>query len=112
MKISEDSFNDITVLKMPGSFLGEPESSEFQGIKFRLLEAKKNKIVLDLSELKLINSSGIGTFISALVSTRHSGGDIRLSRVTGSVKEVIKNVQMDKIFKIYETVELAAESFK
>jgi anti-sigma B factor antagonist len=112
MTFSEELRGDVTVLKMQGSFLGEPETSQFQSTKFRLLEAKHNRIVLDLSELKVMNSSGLGTLISALVSTRNGGGDIRLSRLTGAVKEVIKNVQLDRIFKIFETAEQAVDSFK
>ncbi|MGH2568033.1 MAG: STAS domain-containing protein, partial [Bacteroidota bacterium] len=103
---------DVTVLGFQGTLMGEPEASMFQQKKFQLLEAKRNMIVIDLYELKMINSYGLGTLISALVSARNRGGDIFLARVSKDIDYVIKTVQLGKVFKIFETVEEAVASFR
>ena len=85
MIITEQLHEKVVVLGLKGSFMGEPEASFFQEKKFQLLEANRVNIVLDFSELTLINSSGLGNLISALVSTRGRGGDIRLAGVNKSI---------------------------
>jgi len=109
--IKEDARGDVALLILGGTLMGEPEASQFQQKKFQLLEAKRAKIVVDLSELKMINSYGLGTLISALVSARNRGGDIRLAHVSNDIDYVIKTVQLGKVFKIFETIDEAVASF-
>jgi len=111
LNITEQLREGVVVLRLRGPFTGEPESSEFQKKKYELLESTKNKIVLDLAGTTMINSAGLGTLISALVSFRDSGGDLRLARLNKTIDDVIQKVQLDKVFKIYDTVEKAVSSF-
>jgi anti-anti-sigma factor len=104
--------DDVVVLGLQGTLMGEPEASQFQQKKFQLLESQKTKIILELSELKMINSYGLGTLISALVSARNRGGDIRLSGVSKDIEYVIKTVQLGKVFRIYDTLDEAVKSFR
>ena len=112
MTITEQVHDKVVVLALKGTFMGEPEATLFQEKKFQLLEENRSKIVLDLSELTLINSSGLGSLISALISTRHKSGDLRLANVSKLIDYVIQQVNLGKIFKIYKTVEEAVASFK
>ena len=111
MKITEQSKGTVIVVGLHGSWMGEQESAAFQEKKFQLLEANKVNIVLDLAELSIIDSSGLGNLISALVPTRNKGGDIRLAQVNKHVQHVIKVVQLERIFKIFATVDEAVASF-
>lgn len=112
MTIREETQGDVTVVSLAGSFMGEPDANVFQEKKFELIGNKKNKIVLDLAELKLANSSGLGNIIGAMISARKAGGDLRLARVTGEVDRVVQTMGLMKVFKVYESVEQAVESFK
>ena len=110
LTITETSIGDVSVLSLKGTLMGEPETSEFHERKFRLVESGRIKLVLELSELKMINSYGLGALIAALVSTRKKGGDIHLASVSKDIDYVIQTVQLGKIFKIFRTVEEAATS--
>lgn len=112
MTITEELRGKVVVLGLNGSFMGEPEASHFHKKKFQLLEANQIRIVLDLSATSMINSSGLGSLISALVSIRDRGGDLRLARLNKTIDYVIQKVQLDKIFKIFDTVEQAVTSFE
>ena len=112
MTITEQVHNGVTVLGLKGNLMGETEASPFQEKKFQLLEAKRTRIVLDLSQLKMINSSGLGSLIAALVSARERGGDLRLARLSKAVATVMEKVQLDTTFRIFETVDDAVSGFK
>ncbi len=92
--------------------MGEPEASLFHKKKFQLIEAKQISLVLDCSEMAMINSSGLGSLISALVSLRALGGDLRFANLSETINFVIQKVQLDKVFRIFGTVEEAAMSFE
>jgi anti-sigma B factor antagonist len=111
LTIAEESIGEVVVISLKGTLMGEPETSEFHEHKFRLVESGRTKLVLDLSELRMINSYGLGALIAALVSTRKKSGDIRLARVSKEIDYVIQTVQLGKIFKIFPTVQEAATSF-
>ena len=110
LTITQESIGEVTVLSLKGSMMGEPETSEFHELKFQLVESGRTKLVLDLHELKMINSYGLGALIAALVSTRKKNGDIRLARVSKEIEIVIETVQLGKVFKIFESVDQAAAS--
>ncbi|HEY6953473.1 MAG TPA: STAS domain-containing protein [Bacteroidota bacterium] len=112
MTITEEFHGKVCVLGLKGSFMGEPEATLFQERKFQLLEKDHVNIVLDLSEMTMINSSGLGSVISALVSIRDRGGDLRLARLNSTIHFVIQKVQLDRIFRVFKTVEEAVSSFE
>ena len=112
MTITDQFRGKVIVLGLNGSLMGEPEATLFHTKKFQLLEANQIRIVLDLSEMTMINSSGLGSLISALVSIRDRGGDLRLARLSKTIDDAIQKVQLDKIFRIFETVEEAISSFE
>jgi anti-sigma B factor antagonist len=111
MTITEQVRGDVIVLGLKGRFMGEPEATLFHQKKYRLLEAKSIRIVLDLSGIAMINSSGLGSLIAALVTIRDRGGDLRLAALSESVDFVIHKVKLDKVFKVFRTVEEAISSF-
>ncbi|HET9131664.1 MAG TPA: STAS domain-containing protein [Terriglobia bacterium] len=111
MTINERMQDGVAVLALVGNFVGETESSLFQEKKFALLEAGRNRIVLDMSGLTMINSAGLGSLIAALVSTRDRGGDLRLAALTKSVAYIIEKVHLDTTLKVFESVDGAVGSF-
>ena len=111
MTIAEQSHGSVSVLGFHGSFMGEPEATLFHQKKFQLLEASRIRIVLDCSKMTMINSSGLGSLISALVTFRDRGGDLRLAKLNSVLESVIQKVQLDKIFRIFGTVDEAVSSF-
>lgn len=112
MTITEQLHGKVIVLSLNGNFMGEPETSQFHKKKFELLEANQMRIVLDFSATPMINSSGLGSLIAALVSLRERGGDLRMARLNKTIDYVMQKVHLDKIFKIFSTVEEAVSSFE
>ena len=112
MTLTEEVRGTVTVLGFVGNFMGEPEASVFQSKKYQLLQENRTRIILDFSQTTMINSAGLGSLISALVSVRAKGGDLRFASLSKSVDEVIKRVNLDKIFMVFETVPQAVSSFE
>jgi anti-sigma B factor antagonist len=68
-------------------------------------------IVIDLSKLEYISSSGLRVFLAALKKVRSQGGDIRLACLQPYVKEVFDIAGFTTLFKIFEKEEDAVNSY-
>jgi len=72
----------------------------------------KGKVILNLSNLDYINSTGINFFIKVLTKARVHGGDLVFYGIAGSVKTIVQIAKMDEVFTIVDSYEDALEIFK
>ena len=111
MTIKEKKSGNVTVLSLKGDLMGEPETGKLREHLYGLLNAGSLNIVVDLAGVRYVSSTGLGTLISCLTSTKSKGGDMRLARVTEKVESLFVITQLVKVFKEYETVERAVQSY-
>lgn len=112
MTVKEKIDGDVAILSLKGNLMGEPDTTDVRDKIYSLLQDGMTKIVLDLGKVKWVNSSGLGTLISAMTSVKNKGGEMRLASVTDKVESLFVITQLIKVFKTYETVDRAVASFK
>jgi len=112
MKITEKTKVNVVVLKFVGSLLGEPDTTKVRRKVRRLVEEEVRKVVVDMSDLRWINSDGLGSLIAGLSSLRNAGGDLRLAKVSDNVQKILRITGLAKVFKVYSTVDAAVNRFK
>jgi len=109
--IKEKTQGAVAVLSLKGDLMGEPETANLRE-KIKILLGKgTSSIVVDLAGVRYVSSTGLGTLIAALTSVKNKGGDLRLAAVTEKVESLFVITQLVKVFKEYESVERAVESF-
>jgi anti-sigma B factor antagonist len=59
-------------------------------------------VLLDLSELRLIDSSGVGAIVSLFKRVRGAGGEFRIKGVNGQPLAIFKVLRLDKVFQLSE----------
>ena len=112
MKFKDKIEDGIGILTLKGKLMGYPETDELHGEMKSFLGQKVDKIVIDLNGVSWINSMGIGALMRCLTTIRNAEGDLRLARMSEKARSVFVISQLISIYKIYETVEEAKESFK
>ena len=110
MAIASERLGDVTVAALPMDELDASNSADFKRELAPLLDAT-TKLVLDLSRLRFVDSSGLGAFISCLRQLNAKGGDVKLCGMSKQVREVFELVRMHRIFDIYPTKEAAVRAF-
>lgn len=111
MKFLTKETQGVTVIKMEGSMLGGPEASELNNTLHKLIEGKKKKIVVDLSEVELMNSSGLGMLIGGVTTMRNAGGDLKIAGATDKVLQVFKITRVSSVVELYNDVATAVKSY-
>ena len=110
METASDKVGDVGVVAVPVEELDASNAGEFKRDIAPVLEAN-TKLVLDLSRLRFVDSSGLGAFISCLRKLNAKGGDLKLCGMSKQVRAVFELVRMHRIFDIYRTKEEAVRAF-
>ena len=111
MEIAVEKAGDVAVVEIPVEELDASNAAELKRDIGPVLEANK-KVVLDLSRLRFVDSSGLGAMLSCLRQLTGSGGDLRLSGMSKPVRALFELVRMHRIFDIYATKEEAIRAFQ
>jgi anti-sigma B factor antagonist len=111
MEVSEKRVGDVVVVTLAGRFIGGTEATALHKKAKQLLEDGVNKMVVDLDQVTLMNSTGLGALMSAVTSLRAAGGDLRVSRIQGKMKNLFMVTDIISIFKVFDSTEEAIASF-
>ena len=98
------------VLKIRGSFVGSPAVALFEKTLFPLLKKDVPWIVLDLHQVKVIDSAVLGAMVASMISIKGRGGALKLAGVEKEINQIIGKMHLDKVFSIYTSVDDAIES--
>ncbi len=110
MEIPLDKINHVAVAVAPMEELDASNVAEFKSLMAPVLETY-TALILDLSRLRFIDSSGLGAILSCLRQLSAKGGDLKLCGMTKQVRAVFELVRMHRIFDIYATREGALQAF-
>ncbi|MGE5435714.1 MAG: STAS domain-containing protein [Syntrophothermus sp.] len=112
MKIKTTEMYNALLIELKGNMMGGEETKEFSDTLHKAIDEGKLNVVVDLAEVKFMNSSGLGMLISGLTTMKKAGGNMRLARVTDRIESLLVITKLISIFENYESVEEAVQSFK
>ena len=85
-------------------------AEEAQAALDKALEGSAN-LLLDLSKMTHIDSSGLGLLVRALQKARAAGGEVRLACLQAHPRIVFDITKVFRVFEIFDTVEEARKAF-
>ncbi len=113
MEIMVAVADEVMVLTPRLGYLDASNTKEFKEVLVNTIDgASKNKIVMDMSSLKFIDSSGLGTLVTCLRLMNSNNGELKLAGVTKAVRAILEIVRMHRLFEIFDSTEDAVRSFR
>ncbi len=112
MGVKEKIIGDVAVLNLGGKLMGGPETDALRDKVYSLAGDNILKVVIDLSKVKWLNSSGLGAIMACHTTLTNKGGSLKLANVADRVQSLLMITQLIKIFENYESVDRAIASFK
>lgn len=101
----------ITVLHLTGRIaMGRP-CQEIEGQVDELIRLKVPRLILDLSDVQRVDSTGFGTIVVCSGRLRKAGGELRVAGAQGIVEEIAHTSNLPRIIPFYATVAEAVASF-
>jgi anti-anti-sigma factor len=102
----------VDVIMIRGKLaLGEPTVHDLRSRLAELVEHRRYKWVLDMAEVPMLDSTGVGILVQAMTSSRHRDGDCRLAKVQKYPMQVLKLVSLLTLFQVFEDVDSGLQSF-
>ncbi|HLZ41628.1 MAG TPA: anti-sigma factor antagonist [Candidatus Sulfotelmatobacter sp.] len=100
----------VTIVRCKGRIVAGGEVEALREHIAWLLRDRR-AIVLHLGEVVFIDSSGLGTMVGTLTSTRRARGDLKLCDVPEHVQKVLRLSQLAKLFEAHESEDNAVAAF-
>ena len=109
LKITDAEVDGVEVLVLEGRVvLGEETVALRQKVK-DLLSAGKKKIVLDLKNVTMIDSSGLGALVAAHTSAKAAEATLRLCNLGSRTNELL---QMTRLLTVFEVSDSEADAVR
>jgi len=102
----------VKILKLRGKLVLGPLIDKLSATLTDLLNAGDTRFLLDLQEVPIIDSSGIGLLVRYLTATKQNGGSLKLLNPSKFALQTLKLVRVLNLFEVFEDPEQAVTSFE
>ncbi len=96
------------VFHLEGRLMDQQQADHLMAVLDKHMEGNQGvNVILDMTKLLYMNSTGLNIMISVLTRTRKAGGQVLLAGITHGVRQLFVVTKLDSVFPILDTVELA-----
>ena len=110
MKIKQNLKGEIMILSLSGKIMGGPDFDKFKGEITDLVEGGYKNLILDMSGVPWINSTGLGILITGYHSIKAAEGTMKICNVKERVLSIFYISQLENIFDVYESLDEALKA--
>src|SRR5258706_11272980 len=110
MELTFRNLPPVKILNLSGSFINTTVAPARQWLE----EATADRpayIVVDLSAVRFMDSTGLSTLVHAMKRARALRGDLRLCGLQQPVRMIFEMTRLDQIFEIFGLAEDAIQAF-
>jgi anti-sigma B factor antagonist len=89
------------------AFTGEVDLESSPAAREILLKCLEStsKVIVDLSEVSYIDSSGVASLVEALQAAKKNGSQFSLAAASEPTRRVLELARLDKVFTMYDSVD-------
>ncbi len=111
MKITQRDHQGITILYPEGKItLGDGDQELGEAVR-TVLEAGSRRIILNLSKVSYLDSSGVGELVGCYTSIKNKGGELRICAMNSRIFNLITMTSLHSVFDVKETEEESLAGF-
>lgn len=111
MEYTIDDNTDVKLITLTGRLIEKSQADELIKDFEKLIEGGTNRYLMSLEGLEYVNSTGLNLLIGMFTTARNAGGELVIGGISPKVKKLMVMTKLDSIFKIYDSVAEATESF-
>jgi anti-sigma B factor antagonist len=111
MRISMNEKSGVAVLTVSGRLMGGKDADRFHDRVREILDDGHRNILVDLSNVSWVNSTGLGILIAAHSTVSNASGAMKLCQVNKRVESLLMVTRLNMIFETYDDESQALASF-
>lgn len=109
MQLTSDSADHGTIIRVPEPRIDAAVAIRFKDAMRALTDDAAERVILDLSRVDFIDSSGLGAIVAAMKQLR-DGQKLELAALNPNVAKVFRLTRMDSVFVIHATADADAQA--
>ncbi len=99
MKYTRTDNGDETTLEIDGT-LDAVTAPDLRSVVEQLVTERRKEVTLELSSLRLIDSSGVGVIVSLFKRIRANGGQVRIVGLRDQPRAIFRLLRLDRVFPV------------
>jgi anti-sigma B factor antagonist len=111
VNLSSRESGEVTIVDIAGSVTLGQGSNSLRDKLSELIARSRKKLLLNMTEVSYIDSSGIRELLSAYNALSKIGGQIKLLNPTQRVKDLLKITRLHTVFEVFDDETTAVGSF-
>jgi len=111
MNLQSENRNGIITIQVKEERLDAHNSGELKVEMQRLFDEGNKNLLIDLKEVRFIDSSGLGALVSGFKNATSHQGSLKLATLQPQVKSMFELTRLHRVFEIFSTTAEALESF-
>src|SRR6266568_8241204 len=111
MKATSRSVDGVDIISLQGKITIGAGDSQLRDVSNEAQNSGNNKILLDMSGVTTIDSSGIGELVGSYTTVTNRGGKLKLLHLPAKLNELLHVTQLITVFEVYENEQEAIKSF-
>jgi anti-sigma B factor antagonist len=111
LEITSRDVEGIQVVNLDGQLTIGQEDLDFRAELDRLVTAGKLRVALNFSDLRELDSTGLGTLLFALAKLRKAGGKLVIFELRTPHIELLTEARLETVFEVFHDEHEAIDSF-
>ena len=111
MKATNKTVGNVEIIALQGKITIGSGDTQLREVISNAINAGKTNVLLDLSGVTTIDSSGIGELVGSYTSVSNRGGKLKLLHLPAKLNELLHVTQLITVFEVYDNEQEAVNSF-
>ena len=112
MEIDVRTQDRVKIVTLKGKMSLGTALDRVNGTMTDLMNSGESRFVMDLQDVPMIDSSGIGLLVRFLTAAKQKGGSLKLLNPSKFALQTLKLVRVLSLFDVYEDQQAAVMSFE
>jgi anti-sigma B factor antagonist len=101
----------VTVVDLAGKIALGETSQQLHSELRSLVDAGNKNILINLANVKMIDSSGLGTLVAGYTTVERAGGQLKLTSLSDKASELMTITKLYTVFEVFDDERAAVNSF-
>jgi anti-sigma B factor antagonist len=111
MEVKKRQVGDVSILDLSGKLTIGAGDVALRGAMLAEIEDGHKKIIINLDDVKVIDSSGLGELIRCKATAATSDAEIKLLHVNLKARKLLTMAHLVGVFEMFDDEEIAIASF-
>ncbi|HEX7829163.1 MAG TPA: STAS domain-containing protein [Thermoanaerobaculia bacterium] len=111
MKATTRTVENVEIISLQGKITIGSGDTQLREVIANAINSGKTNILLDMSGVTTIDSSGIGELVGSYTTVTNRGGKLKLLHLPAKLNELLHVTQLITVFEVYENEQEAVASF-